>query len=469
METIADPKDGVRPDPELTELLHRCAAVREVPGASLAVLAGDDIRLGVSGVTSHRTGVEVDVGTVFQIGSITKVWTATMIMQLVAEGRCHLDAPVRDVLGEFRVADRDVTRSVTIRHLLSHTSGIDGDVFIDTGRGDDCLARYVEACASLGQVHPLGATMSYCNSGYVVLGRLIEVLDGRSWDASLAHRIVAPLALADTVTLPEEAILRRAATGHLKIPGRERPVPAPLWGLYRSAGPAGLITSTASDLARFARAHLRGGLADDGTTRILASESVAAMQARQVEVPDPWGYGDGWGLGWCLSSWDGHRTFGHDGATLGQAAFLRIFPDIGDHGTAVCLLTNGGDAKGLWRDIATELLGASGVRMPSVPPVPDRPVSGDFDAYVGRYENIVSLVDIERVPDGFELVHETRGPLAALLPETVRRMRIHPVDDRLWLIDDPSQSGTTPVVFYDVVDGRPNSIHSGARCLRRVG
>jgi hypothetical protein len=107
--------------------------------------------------------------------------------------------------------------------------------------------------------------------------------------------------------------------------------------------------------------------------------------------------------------------------------------------------------------------------MPSLPPVPAVAVAGDFDGHLGRYENVVSVVDIERVADGFQLVHESRGPLAALLPERVRRMRIHPVDHELWLIDDPSQSSTTPVVFYDVVDGRPRSLHSGARSLRRVG
>ena len=82
---------------------------------------------------------------VFQIGSITKVWTATVVMQLVDEGLLDLDAPVVEVLPELRLADPDVTKQVTMRHLLTHTSGIDGDVFTDTGRGDDCLEKYVDA------------------------------------------------------------------------------------------------------------------------------------------------------------------------------------------------------------------------------------------------------------------------------------------------------------------------------------
>ncbi len=99
-------------------------------------------------------------------------------MQLVDEGLLDLDAPVAEVLPGFRVADPDVTRSVTTRHLLTHTSGIDGDVFTDTGRGDDCLERYVAGMAEVAQNHPLGATWSYCNSGYILAGRIVEHLTG---------------------------------------------------------------------------------------------------------------------------------------------------------------------------------------------------------------------------------------------------------------------------------------------------
>ena len=73
------------------------------------------------------------------------MWTATVVMQLVDEGLLDLDAPIVEVLPELRLADPDVTKRVTMRHLLTHTSGIDGDVFTDTGRGDDCLERYVGA------------------------------------------------------------------------------------------------------------------------------------------------------------------------------------------------------------------------------------------------------------------------------------------------------------------------------------
>src|SRR5690606_7323509 len=112
-------------------------------------------------------------------------------------------------------ADPAVTAQVTMRHLLAHTSGIDGDVFTDTGRGDDCVARYVDALADVPQNHPIGATFSYCNSGYVLMGRVVEQVTGLSWDAAIRERLVVPLGLERTVTLPEEALLHRAAVGHV--------------------------------------------------------------------------------------------------------------------------------------------------------------------------------------------------------------------------------------------------------------
>ena len=117
----------------LSELIQR----HRVPGATLGILHGGEITDTGVGVLSTATGVEVTPGSLFQIGSITKVWTATLVMQLVDEGGLDLDAPVVDALPGFRVADPVVTRTVTMRHLLTHTSGIDGDLFIDTGRGDD--------------------------------------------------------------------------------------------------------------------------------------------------------------------------------------------------------------------------------------------------------------------------------------------------------------------------------------------
>ncbi len=238
------------------------------------------------GLLNKETGVETTEDSVFQIGSMTKVWTATLVMQLVDEGKLDLDAPVIDVLPELELSDRDVAARLTMRHLLTHTSGIDGDVFTDTGRGDDCLERYVALLAEAAQNHPLAATWSYCNSGFVLAGRVIEKLTGGTWDAAIKERLVGPLGMTHTGTLPEEALLHRAAVGHVSETAPS-PRGAAAWALPRALGPAGLVNSTRADVLAFARMHLTGGLAPDGTRILSESERFghdreAGGPARQV-------------------------------------------------------------------------------------------------------------------------------------------------------------------------------------------
>ena len=228
----------------LTTLAQR----HKVPGAQLGILRyvegqPDDQVVASHGVLSLRTQQPATANSLFQIGSITKVWTATVVMQLIDEGRLTLETPVADVLPGLRLADAEVTRAVTVRHLLTHTSGIDGDVFTDTGRGDDCLERYVALLADVAQNHPLGVTWSYCNSGYSAARADHRAADRRTWDAALRDRLFKPLGLDRTVTLPEEALLFGTAVGHVDDEEQRRRS-RPCGGLPRSVGPAGLITAT---------------------------------------------------------------------------------------------------------------------------------------------------------------------------------------------------------------------------------
>ena len=187
--------------------LHELAVEEEIPGAALGVWAdGHEIAAAAHGVLNAETGVRTTADSLFQIGSVTKVWTTTMIMQLIDEGRLSLDTTVAEVLPGVHLGRDDASAEIGIRHLLTHTSGVDGDIFTDTGRGDDCIERYVGGLAEAARIFPPGAAYSYCNSGFVLLGRIIEVLDGRIWDASLRDRLIGPLGLTRTVTLPEEAI-----------------------------------------------------------------------------------------------------------------------------------------------------------------------------------------------------------------------------------------------------------------------
>ena len=425
----------------------RLAALVEahgVPGASLAVSRGDELVEAAHGVLSLRTRTAATPDALFQIGSITKVWTATLVLQLVDEGLLDLDEPIVRHLPGFRVADPDVTTAVTARHLLTHTSGLDGDFFLDTGRGDDALARYVDACSALGQTHPLGATLSYCNSGYSILGRLVEVLREATWDDVLTGRLLWPLGLETAGTLPEQALLHAAAVGHLG--GVEGLVVAPVWGLYRSCGPAGLIHATARDVLAFARLHLAGGLAPGGS-RLLSESSVRAMQEQTFTVPAA-SAGPTWGLGWQVYDWGGQRAFGHDGGTIGQKAFLRVVPDAD---LSICLLTNGGDAAGLSEALFRELLREeAGLELPVPPGPPAERVAVDLECCVGRYRRygMEALVTVE--DDRLVARLDFLGAIAETLGMAVPPMELVPVGPGSFVAQPPGEPNWTQVCFYEI-------------------
>ena len=113
----------------------------KVPGVALGIVCeGREFMKGF-GVTNVRHPLPVDEKTLFQIGSTTKTFTATAVMRLVEDGKLALDEPIRTYLPDFRMRDHEVTTRLTMRHLLTHTGGWDGDFFPDTGNGDDALAR----------------------------------------------------------------------------------------------------------------------------------------------------------------------------------------------------------------------------------------------------------------------------------------------------------------------------------------
>jgi CubicO group peptidase (beta-lactamase class C family) len=448
--TRRPPVDAARWQRRLTALAERY----RVPGAALGILrvrpGRDDELVEVAcGVLNLATGVEATADSLFQIGSITKVWTATLAMQLVDEGLLDLDAPVAEVLPELRLAEPDVTRQVTMRHLLTHTSGINGDVFTDTGRGDDCVEKYVALLADVAQNHPLGATWSYCNSGFVLAGRVIEKLTGVSWDQAIRERIITPLGLKHTVTLPEEALLQRAAVGHVGEDTDEIKR-APVWTLARSAGPAGLICSAPRDVLAFARMHLTGGQAADGS-RVLSAASAATMTDLHAELPDKHTLGDSWGLGWMRFGWNGTRLIGHDGNTIGQSAFLRLLPD---EGLAVTLLTNGGNTTDLYEDLYREIFAElADVEMARPLTPPADPVREDARQHLGTYERESARLEVLSGDDGPLLRTTVTGPMAKLMPEPSKEYPMVALGPDLFLIREPHSRTWTPVTFYQLRTG----------------
>jgi len=445
--------------------LHDLAADEDVPGAALGVwVDGQEVAAAAHGVLNAETGVRATTDSLFQIGSITKAWTTTMIMQLIDEGRLSLDTTVAEILPGIRLGRADASEQIAIRHLLTHTSGIDGDIFTDTGRGDECVERYVGELGEAAQVFAPGAAYSYCNSGFVLLGRVIEVLDGRIWDASLRERLIRPLGLTRTVTLPEEAIRHRAATGHRERPRQDQPVS--VWGLPRSVGPAGLITSSVEGVLAFARLHLDGGVTPDGT-RLLSQASVEDMQRQRAEIP---GSGDpaAVGLGWRLHRWGGRQIFGHDGGTIGQTAYLRIDPEAR---LVACLLTNSAESQSLFQRLFSEVFDTyAGVTVPPSPGPADGPAIPDLERHAGQYQRASMRYDVS-VRDG--LLHVISGPSddrEAFSDEEPDEFDLYPADatgDSFVARSDDRQPWS-PVVFGRLGDQAPY-MFLGGRITPRAG
>lgn len=453
------PVDGVRWQARLSEL----AARHGVPGATLGILrlnsdgGADDTAFAHHGVLNVTTGATVSNDSLFEIGSITKVWTATQVMQLVDKGLLDLDAPVSEVLPELRLADEETTKKVTMRHLLTHTSGIDGDNFTDTGRGDDCLERFVALLAEVPMNHPLGATLSYCNAGFSLAGRVVEKLTGaKSWDDALREQLIVPLGLRHTVSLPEDALRFATAMGHATQDDGTC-LPAEAWGLPRSVSPAGAIVASAADVLAFARLHLTGGLAADGT-RLLSEASAAAMTKHEADIPDAGGVYDSWGLGWARLGWNGHRLFGHDGNIGGQAAYLRLLPS---HGIAVTLLTNGGRAHALYEDVYREIFAElAAVEMPPPTAGPERPVDVETARFVGDYERIGTRTQITDRD-------ATLRMKVSYDPENTTEVDLLPVTANLFVYRSAGTQSWGRVVFHELPTGE-SYVHYGLRSNRKV-
>ena len=346
-----------------------------------------------------------------------------------------------------------------MRQLLTHTSGIDGDYFLDTGRGADAVERYVLSLGALPSLHEPGKMWSYCNAGFPVAGRIIEKLTGMSWDDAIRERIFKPAGLTTMGTLPEQAILQRAAAGHTMSANGEWSR-APVWLLAPSNGPAGATPfAAARDLLTFGWAHLDGGKTASGE-RLLSEGSVRAMQAEEVQLPGRSLAGH-WGLGWMLFDWGSERIIGHDGGTIGQSSFLRLSPT---KRFGVALLTNGGNVQGFSRAVLGDVFARGvGIELPPMPEAnPEAKV--DLSRYVGTYQKLSSRTEVVEENGALVATMTQTGSIAA--PPAV--IDLQPIDesDFATVIRGTRLKGT--VTFLEPgADGRFEYVRD-SRLSRRV-
>lgn len=310
----------------LQDVLTQALRETGVPGAQAAIIHDGRTHLASGGVLNLRTGLEVTDGSLFQIGSVTKLFTTTLVLQLVDDGLITLTDPIARHVPEFRLADPEHTQAVRIIDLLQHRGGFDGDYFTDGGRGLDANRALIADLITSETFHQPGQQFAYSNAGMVLLGRLVEIARDTDYLTAVRDRLYGPLGLENAATLPEEALLFGTAVGHTRD-DQGAPVMMPTWQLPMSAAATGaVLTMSAESLALFGEMVVRRGLARDGT-RVLSTEMAELMGRRAFSLPVPSVVGEGMAVGALTYRYDDATAFGHDGQTIGQVTGLRIIPD----------------------------------------------------------------------------------------------------------------------------------------------
>lgn len=272
---------------------HIAAQMQElrIPGLALGIVQGDQILYLQGYGVADPSGRSVTPQTPFQIASLGKPLTGVAIMQLVEQGKIELDAPVQRYLPWFRVADEVASAQITVRHLLFHTSGLPQRVGIEVAlRGDnrvDALEMRVRELKDVQLNRPVGATYEYANSGYMILGLLIQEVSGQPYEAYLSEHLFAPLQMSQAYTELDEAKAHGLASGYRYWFGV--PFPGEM-AVDRSALPSGgHMSASVEDMTHFLIANLNGGRFGDNA--ILSPEGIAAMLDPVIPVAAQFGTG----------------------------------------------------------------------------------------------------------------------------------------------------------------------------------
>lgn len=320
----------------LTDFVEATAAKLGIPGVAVGVWANGREIYACHGVTSIENPLPVDRNTLFLLGSVTKTFTATAMMRLVAEGRVDLDAPARWYVPELVLADERAAAEITVLNLLTHTAGLDFGLITDTGEGDDALAGYVAKMAGLKLIAPPDARASYSQAGYNLAGRIIEKVTGQTYEQAVASLILEPLGMSNSFFARDDIMTRRFAVGHNRGEDGTLSI-ARLWRRSRGDNPGGGMASSAADQLRWAQFHLGDGRAESGAS-VLPAEALQRMKEPTVQLRGS-NLGDAIGIGWFLRTVDGVLTVGHGGSANGQFADVLMVPE---RGFAAVSLSNAG-------------------------------------------------------------------------------------------------------------------------------
>lgn len=287
-------------------------------------MAGDEVLVAKGvGVADRVTQEPVTLDTAYAIGSVAKNFTSTAILQLRDSGLLNLDDPVQQHLPWFQVADEAASAQITIRQLLTHTSGLPGNshsvVWQDRQRIRPSLEQGVRALKDVRLASAPGTQFEYANMGYSVLGMVIEAVSNQSYDSYLQTQILAPLKMTNSATQLDRVAKLDVATPYDTLFGFSVKASPPEETMGSYLGPAGgTLHSTAADMARYVMAHL-------GTLSLpnLSEESLteAHFDGRKI------GQNTFYNLAWSSMEVDGVPLVAHNGNTNGSSSAIFLLPE----------------------------------------------------------------------------------------------------------------------------------------------
>ncbi len=398
-------------------LLRDRMAEDDVPGLSLAIADREGIRYTCGyGSRDLDANEPATPETVYGIGSVSKSFASLATLQLVEAGDVALGESVT------RYVDVDVPDEITLHHLLSHTSGFPslavseallarqmgtGEAGVPLGTRGDFLAHLENATDEIAG-HPDEHWM-YCNSGYTLVGEIVEAVTGDSYTDYVAREILEPLAM-DRSTYDGEAFesFTDRMTPYFAAEDELEAYPLPV--RERSAAAGGLLAPV-TDLVEYLRMHLRGGELDG--TRLCDESILQQAYDDHAETPaGPYGYG------WRTRSVAGETLIGHGGSIAVSSAYAGFSPD---NDVAIAILANTSPAYGL-AELGKGVFAALTGSDPNALPFFARKTR--FDELSGTYESYRGIKEAEVEPEGGMLRLRVGGPISdgswsPLVPEDV--------------------------------------------------
>jgi len=430
-----------------------------VPGVAVGELSGETRAVAGFGVASLETGYPVHPDSLFQIGSISKVFTATLVVMLVEEGKLDLDTPVITWAPDLKLADPTAREQVTLGMLLCHSAGFYGDFFEDFGMGDDALSRYVARLDTLAQQTPPGASWAYNNAGFCLAGAIVERVTGQPFERVMRMRVFEPLGLTRSFYFAHEAIAYPVAVGHTqKTPGSDEHEVARLYPLPRAVNAAGGIIATVDDLLTFAAFHMNGGVARDGK-RLLSEEATRAMWEPRIKAAN---FAEAYATGWETRMIDGVRLIGHGGSTNGFNARLTLIPE---RRYAIAILTNSGRGSAMYEEmVEARLAERFGLRQPKPQPI-TLPAEA-LARFAGVYRQPDGRVTLTATADGLRREMTFRDVLNDK-EETYPPEDLSPISEREFIVVTPGENEGSRVDFLLDGDGHPRFLRMDGRLNER--